>query len=595
MKFKSLRELLKMFDFVDKKKGVYFIFLQFASIFSSMLDTLSVGAIIPFIAIVTNPDEMMRSDKVRYFMQLLNINDADELIKLITILFVGLTILVSVVKWGQNYLNLKLTNQIASQLAFKLFNVALHQPYILHTQRNTSQTMFIVSRATEVLNLVINPVVLFISSFCTILFISIFLILLNPFLITITLSIILSFYFIVVSFTKGIIKKESELLSDSTIKLNKSMQEGLGGIRDILLDGTQQFFSENFYKQDSIVRNSNIKINLITNTPNIVIQTAGIAGIAILVTILSDGNNFNSGLPMMGALALGYLRISPAIQSVYSSWVLIKNGQVNINRVINFLHESDLTRIEKNEIQSLVFANEIMLKNVSFRYNENSPFAIKNLNLSIKKGERIGLVGKTGSGKSTLCDVMMGLLSTSNGHLQIDSISIDQSNMRSWQNHIAHVPQVIYLSDGTIAENIAFGVPKEYINYAKVELAAQKAQIEETISSLEFGYQTLIGERGIRLSGGQRQRLGIARALYKEADVIFLDEATSALDDETESDLINAIEGLDNDLTIIMVAHRLTTLKNCNRILELSKGKIIQHDSYQIFMNNHKNAEIILD
>jgi ATP-binding cassette subfamily B protein len=580
-----------MFDFVDKKKGVYFIFLQFASIFSSILDTFSVGAIIPFIAIVTNPNQIMNSDKVKYFMQLLNINDSSELIKFITVLFVGLTILVSVVKWVQNYLNLRLTNQIASQLAFKLFNVALYQPYILHTQRNSSHTMFVVSRATELLNLVINPVVLFISSFFTILFISIFLILLNPFLITVTLSIVLTFYFVVVFITKGIIKKESEILSDSSIKLNKSMQEGLGGIRDILLDGTQQYFSENFHKQDSIVRNSNIKINLITNTPNIVIQTAGIAGIAILVTIISDGNSINSGLPMMGALALGYLRISPALQNVYSSWVLIKNGQVNIDRVINFLHEVDFTNISKIETQSLVFSNEIKLKNVSFRYNDNSPFAIKNLNLDIKKGERIGLVGKTGSGKSTLCDVMMGLLSTTNGSLQIDDIIIDQNNMRSWQNHIAHVPQVIYLSDGTIAENIAFGVSKENINYAKVEIAAQKAQIAETITNLEFGYQTLIGERGIRLSGGQRQRLGIARALYKEADVIFLDEATSALDDETESDLINAIEGLDNDLTIIMVAHRLTTLKNCNRILELNKGKIIQYESYELFMNkNQKTA-----
>jgi ABC-type multidrug transport system fused ATPase/permease subunit len=591
MRFKKIRELIRMFDFVDKKKGVYFIFLQFASIFSSILDTFSVGAIIPFIAIVTNPNQIMNSDKVKYFMQLLNINDSSELIKFITVLFVGLTILVSVVKWVQNYLNLRLTNQIASQLAFKLFNVALYQPYILHTQRNSSHTMFVVSRATELLNLVINPVVLFISSFFTILFISIFLILLNPFLITVTLSIVLTFYFVVVFITKGIIKKESEILSDSSIKLNKSMQEGLGGIRDILLDGTQQYFSENFHKQDSIVRNSNIKINLITNTPNIVIQTAGIAGIAILVTIISDGNSINSGLPMMGALALGYLRISPALQNVYSSWVLIKNGQVNIDRVINFLHEVDFTNISKIETQSLVFSNEIKLKNVSFRYNDNSPFAIKNLNLDIKKGERIGLVGKTGSGKSTLCDVMMGLLSTTNGSLQIDDIIIDQNNMRSWQNHIAHVPQVIYLSDGTIAENIAFGVSKENINYAKVEIAAQKAQIAETITNLEFGYQTLIGERGIRLSGGQRQRLGIARALYKEADVIFLDEATSALDDETESDLINAIEGLDNDLTIIMVAHRLTTLKNCNRILELNKGKIIQYESYELFMNkNQKTA-----
>lgn len=592
MKFNNLRELIRIFDFVGKKKGLYFIFLQFVSIFSSMLDTISVGAIVPFIAIVSNPNEMMNSNKVKYFMQLLNINDSHELIKIITVLFIAIVILVAIVKWGQNYLNLRLTNQIASQLAFKLFNTALHQPYILHTQRNSSQVMFVVSRATEVLNLVINPVVLFINSFFTIVFISIFLILLNPLLISTTLSIILLFYFIVAFITKGIIKKESLMLSDSSIKLTKSMQEGLGGIRDILLDGTQQYFSENFNKQDLILRKSTVKINLITNTPNIVIQTVGIAAIAILVSILGDDNKINSGLPLMGALAFGYLRISPALQNVYSSWVLIKNGQVNMNRVIDFLNEADLINISKSVTQPLIFTNEIKLKNISFRYSDNLPFAIKNLDLEIKKGERIGLVGKTGSGKSTLCDIMMGLLSTTNGSLQIDNTVISQNNMRSWQNHIAHVPQVIYLSDGTIAENIAFGVSKENINYAKVEIAAQKAQIAETIASLGDGYQTLVGERGIRLSGGQRQRLGIARALYKQADVIFLDEATSALDDETESDLMNAIEGLDNDLTIIMVAHRLTTLKNCNRILELNKGKIMQYESYELFMNKNQKTAI---
>ena len=585
MRFKIIQDLLKIFDFVGKKRRLYFLFLQILSIFSSMLDTLSVGAIIPFIAIVSEPNKMMNSKYVLILMRLLNIGNSHELIKIMTVLFILIIILVSVVKWGQNYLNLRLTNRIASELAVKLFKTALHQPYILHTQRNSSQVMFVISRATEVLNLIINPFVLFINSFCTILFISFFLILLNPLLISATLSIILIFYFVVAFFTKGIIKKESLILSDSNIKLNKSMQEGLGGIRDILLDGTQKYFGENYNKQDLKIRNSTVKINIITNTPNIVIQTVGISAIAILVSVLGDDNKINSGLPLMGALAFGYLRISPALQIVYSSWVSIKNGQVNIDRVLNFLNEPVLNSISINEPQPLPFSKDIKLKNISFRYSDNLPFAINNLDLVIKKGERIGLVGKTGGGKSTLCDIMMGLLSATSGSLLIDNTIIDQTNMRSWQIHIAHVPQVIYLSDGTIAENIAFGVAKEGINYAKVELAAQKAQIAETIGNWENGYQTLVGERGVRLSGGQRQRLGIARALYKEADVIIFDEATSSLDDDTESDLMNAIESLDRDLTIIMVAHRLTTLKNCNRILELNKGKITQHESYDLFMN----------
>jgi ATP-binding cassette subfamily B protein len=590
MKFDKIQELINVFDFVNKKKRLYFIFLQIGSIFISILDTFSVGAIIPFIAVVSNPSQMINNDKVIYFMQLLDINGTRQLINIVTIVFISLILFIAFIKWGHNYFNLKLTNQIASQLAFKLFNKSLNQPYIFHTQRNSSQIMYIVSRATEILNLLINPIVLVINSFFTILLISIFLISLNPPLVISVLSIVLSFYLIVVFITREIIKKESFIRADSSIKLTKSIQEGLGGIRDILIDGTQHFFSENFRKQDIIIRDSTVKINIITNTPSIVIQTLGISGIAILVSILGTNNEINSGLPLMGALAFGYLRISPALHNLYSSWVLIKNGQVNVNHVLEFLSETELVNTLNSDAQILIFQNQIKLENVSFRYSDKLPLAIKNLDLVIRKGERIGLVGKTGSGKSTLCDIMMGLLSTTKGSLIIDNTVINENNMRSWQNHISHVPQVIYLSDGTIAENIAFGVSRDSIDYSNVEKAAQRAQIEETISSLEFGYETIIGERGIRLSGGQRQRLGIARALYKEADVIFLDEATSSLDDGTESDLMDAIEGLDKNLTIIMVAHRLTTLKNCNRILYLDKGNIRQYESYGDFMNkNNKN------
>ena len=592
---KKVKEFINIFDFVSKKKKLYFILLQIFSILSSLLDTISVGAIVPFIAIASDPNKMMKNDNVKYVMELLKINGTKQLIVFITIFFVGLIFFVAIFKWINNYLNLRLTNQIASQLAFKLFNKSLYQPYILHTQRNSSQILFIVSRATEVLNLLINPVVLFINSFFTILFISIFLIALNPLMIATTLFVFLFFYFSVAVFTKRIIKRESLILSDSSIKTTKSIQEGLGGIRDIILDGTQTFFSTNFKKQDSLIRNSTVLISVITSTPSLVIQTVGISAIAMFVGFLGDKNEINSELPLMGALAFGYLRISPALQILYSSWVSIKNVQVNINKVIDFLGEPDLIKYSKNSYENIIFDKSIEFKDVSFKYSDKLPFVIYNLNFTIKKGERIGLVGKTGSGKSTLCDVMMGLLSASNGYIKIDNTVVQDNNMRTWQNHIAHVPQAIYLCDGTIAENIAFGVTKEIIDYAKVEKVAQKAQMADTISSFEYGYQTIVGERGIRLSGGQRQRLGIARALYKEADVIFLDEATSALDDDTESDLINAIEGLDDHLTIIMVAHRLTTLKNCNRIFELNKGNLIQYESYQEFMNNHKKANPILD
>jgi ATP-binding cassette subfamily B protein len=221
------------------------------------------------------------------------------------------------------------------------------------------------------------------------------------------------------------------------------------------------------------------------------------------------------------------------------------------------------------------------LKKLYFRYGSNSDYVLKNLNLNIEKGSRVGFIGVTGSGKSTLLDIIMGLLQANSGTLEIDGQPITPANQRAWQLHISHVPQAIFLADSTIEENIAFGVPKSQIDNLLIKQVARQAQIAETIESWPAQYQTFVGERGIRLSGGQRQRIGIARALYKQADVIIFDEATSALDNKTEKAVMQAIEGLDQDLTILIIAHRLSTLKNCSQIFELAKGGIKRAGSYQ--------------
>jgi ATP-binding cassette subfamily B protein len=233
----------------------------------------------------------------------------------------------------------------------------------------------------------------------------------------------------------------------------------------------------------------------------------------------------------------------------------------------------------------LSFNQEIALQGLKFRYSPHTPYVLNNINLVIKKGSRVGFIGTTGSGKSTLLDIMMGLLQPTEGFLKIDHNVIDGVNHRGWQERIAHVPQAIFLADTSVEENIAFGIPSDQIDQSRVRRAAQQAQIADIIESWPSGYQTFVGERGIRLSGGQRQRIGIARALYKQADVIIFDEATSALDGETEDAVMQAIEGLGKDLTILIIAHRLTTLKSCTQIVELSLGEITRVGSYQNIIN----------
>jgi ATP-binding cassette subfamily B protein len=257
------------------------------------------------------------------------------------------------------------------------------------------------------------------------------------------------------------------------------------------------------------------------------------------------------------------------LQQVYGSWTGIRGDQVSLRDALYFLDQPLPDYLFNKQYEKITFNNEIKIINLSFRYEDNLPSVFHNLNFSIKKGDRVGFIGTTGSGKSTLMDLLMGLIEPSSGEITVDDKSIVGSSGRSWQKHIAHVPQSIYLADATIAENIAFGVSGDHIDVFRVKNAARRAQIDSSIESLPFGYKTLVGERGVRLSGGQRQRIGIARALYRDADVIFFDEATSALDSETESAVMDSIQLLSKDLTILIVAHRLSTLKGCTKIIEL--------------------------
>jgi len=285
-------------------------------------------------------------------------------------------------------------------------------------------------------------------------------------------------------------------------------------------------------------------------------------------------------VPILGVLALGAQRLVPIMEQMYSSWAGIRGTHASLNGALELL-DQPLPEHLHHPSKDITFDHQIQFTNLSFRYSKETPWVFQNLSFVIKKGESIGIIGETGCGKSTLLDLIMGLLYPSEGSLVIDDCVIDEFTRRAWQKHIAHVPQAIYLADTSIAENIAFGEPKEIINIERVKAAANKAQIHDTIENLPQGYSALVGERGVRLSGGQRQRIGIARALYKEADVIVFDEATSALDNETEESLMQTIESLQGNITILMIAHRLTTLRKCDRILELQKGGILQSKRYE--------------
>jgi ATP-binding cassette subfamily B protein len=388
-------------------------------------------------------------------------------------------------------------------------------------------------------------------------------------------------YGLVFRFTRRKLKHNGHRIAREQTQKIKALQEGLGGIRDVLLDGTQSAYCNIYRRADYSLQRALATNQFIAGSPRFAVEALGITLIATLAYGLSRDGGIATALPTLGALALGTQRLLPALSQIYSSWSGMVSSHASFADAIELLDQPLPADVLRTDIFPLELQDSIRFDDVRFRYNNDGPWVLDGFNLTISKGSRVGFVGSTGSGKSTTLDLLMGLLQPTKGEFLVDGKPIDEKSTRAWQKTIAHVPQSIFLADSTIAENIAFGVPLEAIDQERVKQAASRAQIAEFIAKQPEGYKAFVGERGIRLSGGQRQRIGIARALYKQAGVLVFDEATSALDNATEQSVMHSIEGLGQDLTILIVAHRLTTVQHCDIIVELEHGRVVAQGTYE--------------
>ena len=372
----------------------------------------------------------------------------------------------------------------------------------------------------------------------------------------------------------------------------KTMQEGLGGIRDVIIDSAQKQYNKTHARAVVPLRRAQAINQFIGQSPRFGIEAVSIMLIGGLAYwLVGQPGGLGKGIPILGALVFGAQRMLPALQMIYVSWSAIQGNSAVLRDVVRFLEQP--VNEDKSSFDFLLpFENEIVLENLHFSYNRKEPEIIKNVSLKIIKGSKVGFIGATGSGKSTLIDIIMGLLEPTKGSILIDGITLDNYSKATWQRNIAHVPQSIFLSDSSIKENIAFGVPVEKIDTVKLKSAAEQAQIGSLIETWPNAYNTLVGERGVRLSGGQLQRIGIARALYKSASVIVFDEATSSLDKKTEDLMMNTIDGFDKNLTILIITHRPDTLRNCDQIVEMENSKVKRIGSYNEIISNSIIADL---
>ncbi|UCV10594.1 ABC transporter ATP-binding protein [Dechloromonas denitrificans] len=560
-----------------------FSYLLVLMIFASFAEILSIGAVLPFLGALTAPSRVFEHHAAQIFIKALGITSPDQLLFPLTVLFGIAALLAGAMRVVLLWMSTRLSFATGADLGISIYRRTLFQPYAVHVARNSSEVINGIStKANGVIYSVIAPMLMIINSIVMLIAILLVMLSVNLMITVVAFGGFGSIYGFLIWQTRARKIRNSHAIARESTKVIQCLQEGLGGIRDVLVDGSQSVYCENYRNADQLLRQAQGNNQVISQTPRYVMEALGMTLIAVLAYVLArQENGVASAIPILGALALGAQRLLPVMQQLYGAWSSIHGSQASLQDTLALLDQPLPDYADLPVASPIPFEHQIELRSLSFRYSPQTPLVLKNLNLSIAKGSRVGFIGTTGSGKSTLLDIVMGLLQPTEGALEVDGEPVTAANGRSWQAHIAHVPQVIFLADSSIEENIAFGVPKALIDHQRVRLAARQAQIAEIIETWPAGYQTSVGERGVRLSGGQRQRIGIARALYKRADVIVFDEATSALDNETEHAVMQAIDSLSGNLTVLIIAHRLSTLKNCTQVVELADGAVCRVGKYQ--------------
>ena len=577
----SISFLLKrLWRHISKKRHHQLAMLLVLMFFSSAAEILSIGAVIPFLGVLSSPEQVFYSDAIQPIIKFFDFKSPKDLIWPISICFIVATLFAGMIRLILVFVNTRLSFAIGHDLSIDIYKKTLFQPFHIHIDRNSSEIVNGVATKTDlVIFQIILPFLNVLSSMVMISLIGIAIVILNPVIALSVMGGLVLIYYSLIRLTSLTLQQNSQRIADkSTIRV-KSLQEGLGGIRDILLSGTQETYCNIYKNADLPLRKSQATNAFISLSPRYAMEALGMVLIAIVAFYVTSGeDSVNSVIPLLGGLALGAQRMLPMVQLAYQGWSSILGGEGSLVDILEFLDQKIIE--ETNEI-SVDFDQNIVLENISFRYKNDQLNVLDNIDIEIRKGTRVGFIGTTGSGKSTLLDIVMGLLTPTSGKLIVDGKEVVSKNSASWQKNISHVPQDIFLSDSTIKENIAFGIPYNEINMDKVVKAVSMAQLDDVINNLPEKYNTLVGERGIRLSGGQKQRIGIARALYAESKLMIFDEATSALDGDTERDVMESIERLDHNLTILIIAHRVSTLKGCDQIIEIQGGRIIRSGDYE--------------
>ncbi|HET9389248.1 MAG TPA: ABC transporter ATP-binding protein [Steroidobacteraceae bacterium] len=573
----------RLWHLLSRRRRRQFMLILLLMLVSAFAEVVSLGAVLPFLGVITAPDRVLRYAFVADITHVLGVTSRADLLLLLTIGFGVLALLAGAIRMVLLWVSTRYTFATGADISIEVYRRTLYQPYSVHIARNSSQVISgITNKVGGTVLGVLVPLMTLLSSLMLVVALPVALIAIDPGVALIASVGFGASYGLVTWLTRRRLRGNSERIAREQTRVVKALQEGLGSIRDVLLDGAQPIYCEAYRRADRLWRRAQAENTFIAQSPRFAMEALGMVTIsAIAFWMTREQRGVATALPVLGALALGAQRLLPALQQAFAAWASIAGNHASLADTIELIEQPLPAELLEPPPPPLPFKSSVRFSGVRFRYTREGPWVLDGLELTIPKGARIGLVGGTGSGKSTALDLVMGLLAPTEGEVLVDGLPVSGARARAWQGTIAHVPQSIYLCDSSFAENIAFGVPRDQIDMERVRHAAHRAQIADYIESRAGGYEALVGERGIRLSGGQRQRVGIARALYKEASVLVLDEATSALDNLTERSVMAAIEELDRELTILLIAHRLTSVARCDSIVVMENGRVAAQAPYE--------------
>jgi len=591
--FSKIKELFFLLD-LEQRKRLYR--LQVLVVLMSIAEVVSVLSIGPFMALVGDINQLQGQGFLAEWYKELEFNSTTDFLLLIASCVLGILVIATFISIFTVWRLSMYAAEIGADLSSRLYRYYMRQAWLFHASGNSNQlTNKIAQECERVTSGIFTPLMQMNAKLFMALLMCIAIFLYTPWIAVLgAVTFYITYYFLYKTVRQRLSDNGETITSEQASRF-KLMGEGFGGIKDILLLGRQSTFNHRFTEASKNFANAKGKTQVYGQVPRYAVELIAFGSVITLMMYLLITHNGNLGsiLPVLSIFVLAGFKLLPAFQQIYFSLSQIRGNLSGFESIRSDLFSSlegseDHLSKEDTVDSKLSIKNSIKLHNVSFQYPETSKPALFNLNIEIPVNKVIGLVGSSGSGKSTAIDILLGLISPKEGSVIIDEKRLTEHNIRAWQNSLGFVSQTIFLADSSIKENIAFGLPIEDIDDKRIEKAIQLAHLEQFISELPQGFETRVGERGVQLSGGQRQRVGIARALYNDADILVLDEATSALDGITEELIMDAIHDFSGKKTIIMIAHRITTVEQCDHIYLMDKGAVIDQGSYSYLSANNK-------